>query len=264
MLGDEVLAYYRRGGERARLAEGDGRLEFLRTWDVLSRVLPPAPARVLDVGGATGVYAAPLAAAGYAVHVVDPVDLHVREARAHQGVTAALGDARALPVPGAAVDAVLLLGPLYHLPDRAERVRAWREAARAVRPGGPVVAATISRFASMLDGYIKGTLADPAFGTMVDRALDTGAHRNDSADPRWFTTAYFARPDETPAEAAEAGLAVERVVAVEGPAWLARTRLAADLDDPSRAAALLRALRRVEEEPSLLGASGHLLTVARR
>src|SRR5690349_17747487 len=94
MLPTEILDYYRAGGERTRLAEGHGRFEFLRTWDVLTRVLPPAPAVVLDVGGATGVYAAPLARAGYRVHLVDPVPGHVADAGALPGVTAALGDAR--------------------------------------------------------------------------------------------------------------------------------------------------------------------------
>lgn len=51
----EIEAYYRRMGEVTRLAEGGGQLEFLRTRDVLARVLPPPPAAVLDVGGATGV-----------------------------------------------------------------------------------------------------------------------------------------------------------------------------------------------------------------
>ncbi|MFD0786413.1 class I SAM-dependent methyltransferase, partial [Micromonospora azadirachtae] len=61
MLTPEIMDYYRQGGERDRLAAGAGRLEFLRTWDVLTRVLPDPPAVVLDVGGATGVYAGPLA-----------------------------------------------------------------------------------------------------------------------------------------------------------------------------------------------------------
>src|SRR5690349_15988180 len=103
---DDVLAYYRLGGETTRLDVGDGRLEFLRTCDVLSRTLPPAPASVLDVGGATGRYAGWLAAAGYPVHVVDPVPEHVTAAGALPGVTAEVGDARALPVGDAGADAV--------------------------------------------------------------------------------------------------------------------------------------------------------------
>lgn len=85
MLSPEILEYYERGGEHQRLTAGAGRLEFLRTWDVLTRVLPPAPARIIDVGGATGIYARPLAEAGYTVRVIDPVPDHVTAAGALPG-----------------------------------------------------------------------------------------------------------------------------------------------------------------------------------
>jgi ubiquinone/menaquinone biosynthesis C-methylase UbiE len=108
---------------------------------VLRRVLPAPPARVVDVGGGSGVHAEWLAADGHVVELVDPVPLHVEQASRVPGVTARHGDARDLPMPGASADAVLLLGPLYHLVEREDRVRALREAARVVRPGGVVAAA---------------------------------------------------------------------------------------------------------------------------
>jgi SAM-dependent methyltransferase len=264
VLRPEILDYYQQGGERSRLDAGSGRLEFLRTWDVLTRVLPEAPAAVLDVGGAMGVYAAPLAAAGYLVRVVDPVPEHVSEAGGKPGVTAVLGDARALPVPDDSADAVLLFGPLYHLLERSDRVLAWREAARAVRSGGVVVAATISRFASLLDGFARDFLADPRFRPIVERDLVDGVHENPHPERTWFTSAYFHHPDEIPGEVAEAGLRVERRILVEGPLWIAETRVREILDRPDQTDLLLDLLREVEEEPSLLGASSHLLTVARR
>lgn len=58
---------------------------------------------------------------------------------------------RALQEPDASADAVLLLGPLYHLTERADRLRALGEAGRVVRPGQPVFVAAISRFTSLLD-----------------------------------------------------------------------------------------------------------------
>jgi SAM-dependent methyltransferase len=264
MLPSEIMDYYQRGGERDRLADGQGRLEYLRTWDVLTRVLPAAPAVVLDVGGATGVYAGPLAAAGYRVHLVDPVPEHVAQAAARPGVTAAVGDARALSAADGSVDAVLLLGPLYHLLERAQRVAAWREAARVVRPGGVVVSAMISRFASLFDGFVRGYFDEPRFRPLVERALVDGVHRNVDAVKTFFTSAYFHHPGEIVAEVTESGLAVERVVAVESPLWQAGPRLDEILADPDRTALLLDLLRRIEDEPSLLGASSHLLAVARR
>jgi 2-polyprenyl-3-methyl-5-hydroxy-6-metoxy-1,4-benzoquinol methylase len=82
MVDAEIIAYYEHGLERDRLASGGRRIEFLRIWDLLKRCLPAAPARVLDVGGGAGAYAIPLAAAGYEVHLIDPVPLHIEQAAA--------------------------------------------------------------------------------------------------------------------------------------------------------------------------------------
>src|SRR5204862_5703302 len=101
--------------------------------------------------------------------LVDPCPLHVAEARATlRSGTARVGDARGLDEPDASFDAVLLLGPLYHLPERDDRLAALREARRVVRPGGQVFAAAISRCASAFDGMARGHLADPEFVRIVE------------------------------------------------------------------------------------------------
>lgn len=266
---DEIAAYYAQGFERDRLAAGAGALELARTQALLGRYLPSAPAVVLDVGGGPGRYAVWLAERGYRVHLVDPVPLHVEQARAAGAragsplASAETGDARALRLPDASADAVLLLGPLYHLPERADRLRALGEARRVCRPGGVVVAAAISRFASTLDGLRGGYLEDPAFAAVAAGDRRDGQHRNPTRNPAYFTTAYFHRPEELATECADAGLAHEATLAVEGPGWLLGD-LDARLVDDRRRAVLLDALGALEAEPALLGVSAHLLAVARR
>ncbi len=200
---------------------------------------------------------------GYEVHLVDPVPLHVERARAAGVAHAEVGDARALPFEDASCDAALLLGPLYHLQERAERVAALAEARRVVRPGGLVAAAAISRFASTLDGLARGLLEQEGFEAVVEQDLRDGRHDNPDSRPGWFTTAYFHLPGELPGELAEAGLTPEAVLAIEGPAWTLAD-LGEQLDDPVRRERLLRAVARVEAAPSLLGASAHLLAAGRR
>lgn len=261
-LREEVLAYYERGEEDARLKQGAGRLEFWRTQEVLRRLLPEAPARVLDVGGGSGVHAEWLAGDGYEVELVDPVPLHLEQAARLPGVSVRHGDARALPAEDAAYDVVLLLGPLYHLPERADRVRVLGEALRAVKPGGLVVAATINRFACLHDGLQLGHYFMPARRARTDAVLAHGRHVPAPEDPL-FTTAYFADPAEVPGEFTDAGLVCEGQYGVEGVAWL-MGGVEEWLDDPERREAVLSATRRIESEPSLLGVSGHLLTAGRR
>src|SRR5262249_32260274 len=154
-LDPSIEAHYELDVERPRLAR-DSKLEWVRTQELLARYLPAPPATILDVGGGPGVYAGWLADRGYAVRLVDPVARHVAEpedlsrSQPRRPFAAALGDARRLDEPDAAYDAVLLMGPLYHLVERPERLLAAREARRVVRPGGVVVAVGISRFASLL------------------------------------------------------------------------------------------------------------------
>lgn len=259
-MDDAILEHYGEGIERDRFAGGYSRIEFIRTKELLERFLPAAPASVLDVGGGPGAYAAWLAERGYRVHLVDPVPLHVEQATERSGFTAALGDARRLDEPDSSYDAVLLLGPLYHLTERVERVGALAEACRVLRPGGVVAAAAISRFASLLDGLKYDRLGDAAFRTIVERDLAEGQHRNPDRRPEWFTTAYFHRPDELEAELGDAGLATEGTFGVEGPGWLLRNLW----DDERQRESVLFAARAVERDPGLIGLSAHLLAVARR
>ncbi len=116
----EITAYYEgRRAERDRLREDTGWIEFERTCELIGRHLPEGSLRILDVGGAAGIYAEWLADNGHNVHLVDPVPAHVEQAREaadrlDNSFTASLGDARELDAADDSFDAVLLLGPLYH------------------------------------------------------------------------------------------------------------------------------------------------------
>src|SRR6266849_3462342 len=103
MIDPAIESHYGTGYERSRLFPGgQPSLEYVRSMELLDRLLPRPPARLLDIGGGPGTYAAPLARRGYRVHLVDPVPLHVEQARQAAssdpaaGFTAAVRDARAL------------------------------------------------------------------------------------------------------------------------------------------------------------------------
>ena len=265
MIDPEILAHYALGQERDRLEQGvSSPIEFVRTKELLGRYLPTPPARVLDVGGASGRYASWLASQGYDVHLIDPVPLHIEQAEAasRQGshaFTVELGDARELQHPDGSVQAVLLMGPLYHLIDGDDRLVALREAARVTAPGGVVVVAAVSRFASLLDGLASSRLGEPAFREIVESDLASGVHENPSGHPEWFTTAYFHHPDELAEEVEAAGLRLEALLGVEGPGWLT----ASEIDAGNVPDEVLYAARALEAEPSVVGTSAHLLAIGR-
>jgi SAM-dependent methyltransferase len=261
---DDVIEHYEADTEEDRIADGFRQLELLRTQEILTRYLPAAPARIIDIGGATGVHARWLTEAGYRVHIVDATPRHIAKAKAdlaRQRVTAEVGDARQLPAETASYDVALLLGPLYHLPKRADRLTALEEARRVVKPGGLVAVAAISRFASLFDGLAREFLFDPEFKDVVTRDLADGHHENPKNRPHWFTTAYFHMAADLRKEAEESGLFVDGVFGVEGLAgWLAH--LAPRWETEEDRQTILEAARAVENEPSLMGLSAHLLLVA--
>jgi len=265
----EIASYYEQGREADRLSVDRGELERVRTQSILARHLPPPPATIVDVGGATGVYAFPLAQAGYRVNLIEPVALHLEQARdrsAQSGVvleSIASGDARHLEVGSETADAVLLLGPLYHLVERSDRVLAIREARRVLKPGGVLVAAAISRFASFIDAMLQGFFNDPRFRRMVAGALASGVHQNLTDGTKYFTTAYFHRPDELVEEVRDAGFNSAEVLAVEGIAW-SGARFHEVWNNPEQRAAVMEFLSITEREPSILGASSHFVAIAHR
>jgi SAM-dependent methyltransferase len=203
------------------------------------------------------------------VHLVDAVPRLVAEARrrgaalSHPLASCEVGDARALELADRFADIILLLGPLYHLTDAADRARALSEAARVLKPDGIVFAAAISRYASALDGVGRDLFQDPRFGAIVEQDLQEGQHRNPTERLDYFTTAYFHRPDDLRAEVQGAGLELEGLYGLEGPGWFLPD-LADRWADLRRRADLLRLARQFEAQPSVLGVSAHLLAVARK
>jgi ubiquinone/menaquinone biosynthesis C-methylase UbiE len=267
---DVLTGYYDLVDEEGRLTIGSGPLELARTQEILTRYLPSPPAVIGDVGGGTGIHALWLAQKGYQVHLVDPVPKHIEQAnRASQGqpdyplASTAVGDARKLDWKNNCVDALLFFGPLYHLTKREDRLLALREAKRVTRKGGRIFAAFISRFASLMDGIFLNFLDDPAFVPIVEQDLIDGQHRNPTDNPAYFTSTFFHHPDDIVSEVDKSGLTLEKILAVESIGGLL-----ADFDeiwkDSERRERLLRFIRKVEDEPSLMGASAHIIAIAKK
>lgn len=261
----EILGHYDQIPEDDRLLAGWGQLEFARTQELILGHLAPPPARILDVGGGSGIYSAWLASRGYETHLIDVVPRHIERARKEspQIASAEVGDARSLEHADGSFDALLLLGPLYHLTESSDRAMALAEVRRILRPAGWLFAAAINHFGSLLDGLTRGLIDDPRFAAILEQDLRDGQHRNPTGNPDYFTTAFFHRPEQLETEIQQAGFSLEQIFPVEGPVWLAR-----DFEDrwrdPVRREQLLHLARTVEREPGMLAVSPHLLAIARR
>ncbi len=260
-----VHEYYELGLELARLDSGAGLLEFERTKEIVGRHLPGAPSVVADIGGGPGRYALWLAGLGHTVRHRDVVPIHVEQLSGAAGrgdIETAVGDATELDLDDTSVDAVLLLGPLYHLHRRTDRLQALREARRIVRPGGPVFVAAISRWAA----HLHGVLAQQLYRDLPD-VLDELSHveRRGVLRPLFpgSFTGYTHRPRQLAGEVRAAELELVDLVAVEGAA-----ALLADLNermhDPIDRRVVLDVSRALERVPELIGVGPHMLATGRR
>lgn len=264
VLDSRVAGRYEVYDEDERLwTAGRGELIRLRTWDIFARYLPPG-GRLLDVGGGPGTHAAQLAGRGYQVTLVEPVARHrglaARRARGQaRGFDVVGGEARRLPVGDESVDVVLAMGPLYHLMERSQRLEALQEARRVLPSGGVLLAEAISRYAWVLDASARDLLDTPGIWENFAWNLQGFSQDPDDKRPGEFW-AYFHHPDELRQEVIDAGFVDVELTAVEGFGRLLGG-LEARMTDPDL---LLRAIRLVEQEPSMLGVSAHFIATASR
>ncbi len=267
-VAQKIIDHYNSYDEAQRLKGDIGPLELFRTQELMRRYLPPPPAAILDVGGATGTYSFWLAGLGYNVHLVDIVPRHIEQARqaASQPESPRLasmrvGDARNLDFEGEEADAIVMHGPLYHLTERADRLCAIAEAKRVLRPGGMLLAFAITRYAGLIFGLRHGYVFDPGYLQMTRTEVKTGVRENPPA--AWsgaIANAFFHHPDELKAELQAGGLIHEATLGILGPAWMVPD-LDASWQDAAQREVILEIARLTESEPVL---GPRLLAVARK
>jgi ubiquinone/menaquinone biosynthesis C-methylase UbiE len=264
----EIAWYYRKGREAERLAEHN-QLEEARTRRIIETRLPGDALSIADVGGGPGPYSIWLAQQGHTVHLVDPIELHLQQAA--DAATAAgvqlagvhHAHAQQLPFDDGQFDAMLFMGPLYHLQNRDDRVAALREALRVLRPGGLLFAAVISRYGSLVDGFFKNYVADAQFTKVMMQVIDDGKHSNPRRKDGLFTTAYFHRPEELEAELTDAGFADIELLMIEG-IWSYLPDFNTRWQDEGFRDMLMAAIEKIEADRSVIGLGGHMMGVGRK
>ncbi|WP_416985570.1 class I SAM-dependent methyltransferase [Streptomyces sp. T028] len=265
VVAPEILRFYSETiNEADRLSStAEGRLEMVRTQELLRRRLPPAPARILDVGGGPGTHARWLVEDGYTVHLVDPVPRHIEQAE-QTGATTELGDARHLTAEDGSYDVVLMLGPLYHLTERSDRDRALAEARRVLRPHGLLAAAGINRYASLFEHTAFAHLHKEPIRRSIGGILASQIHDGKKA----FTAAYFHSGEQLREEVATAGFDDAEILGIEGPAWAllaaAERNTGMSFHESGLFDSVLTAARMAEPYPELLASSSHLLATGHR
>jgi ubiquinone/menaquinone biosynthesis C-methylase UbiE len=249
-----------------RLGQHVFQLEKARTQEIILRHLRSSMI-IADIGGATGAYSFWLYDMGHKVHLLDAAEFHIQTAT-KTSITEnkplasiSLGDARQLPYDDEQFDLVLLFGPLYHLQQKEDRVKSIAEANRILKKDGLLLAATISRYSSLFDGFWQGFIDDPAFEDIVKQDLEDGNHFNPVNHPMYFTDAHFHTQREIEQEFSAAGFSNFNIIAIEGFGWLVPDFGEKWKDEASRKK-MLQYIKRTESDPIMIGVSAHVMTIA--
>jgi S-adenosylmethionine-dependent methyltransferase len=266
---ESVRAYYESRGDSEwhRLAlPFDGAIE----WELHRRTfeqLLPSGARVLDLGGGPGRWTVWLAQRGHRVVLADlspaMLDIARREVAA-AGVSdrveaIAEADARDLAQwPSESFDAVVALGPFYHLVAASDRERAARECRRVLSPGGLLFATVMPRYGWL----VQQLLVRGSAGIQQAKAiLRDGVHRG---APGSLADGYLFRPDEVAPFFEAQGFRTEALLASQGFLALVQEQVAELQErDGAAHAALLDMAAATAADPSIHGTAGHLLYVGR-
>ncbi len=272
---DGVRAYYNSFGEDewTRLTRpADGAVEFAVTCHALATYLPVG-ARILDIGGGPGRYSLWLAEHGHRVVLADLSPRLIESARSKIAASSAASHVEEITVADArdlsrwadgSFDAVVSLGPFYHLTDPADRQSAAIELVRVLRPSGLALIALMPRYA-----FLRRTLSIPderhhlASPAFVSRVLDDGVFENDI--PGRFTGGYGVRPRDVEPFFARHGLHMRALLATESIIPDLQEALAVcATSDPTAYQATLDVIIRLAGDPSILGLANHLLYIGHR
>ena len=268
---NEIYDFYNNGAEIGRLERGLGIVEFHRTKEILSRYIDGGKV-VYDIGGGIGMYAAWLAKMGNEVHLIELAENAVAYAKANMmkdcRFVSEMGNALNVNRADESADVVLLMGSLYHLRRRDDRLQSLREAFRVLRKGGLLVAAGISKFSSTtwalsVYGEKNDFIDDPVFFNMIRGEMTTGDHIRPAEYPKFIAESYFTTTEEMKQEIAEVGFTVDKAIAVEGCIWFT-PYLAEKWEDAASRERLLEIVRITESEPEMMGMSPHFLVAARK
>lgn len=244
------------------------RTEFAVTLRAMRDYLPPPPARILDCGGGPGRYSLELAQRGYRITLFDlsPECLRLAASKAQEaGVTLeAIEQGTATDLsrfPDNTFDAVLLMGPLYHLLVETDRLQALSEARRVLKPGGPLLATFISRYAALRYAAANEPAYLVAHMDEAETMLTRGILPPRGGSETEFV-AYFAHPTEVGPLCERAGLQVQNILGVEG--LVSQIETGVNALEGAAWEAWMDLNYRVAGDPSIHGCTEHLLVVARK
>ena len=146
--------------EDSRLSSRSGSsVEFITTMHYIDRYIKPGD-RIIEIGAATGKYSHTIARKEYIVDAVELLEHNIEIFRKNtqSGEKITIKQGNAMDLAGFSdntYDMTLLLGPMYHLYNRNDKLVALNEAIRVTKQGGLVFVAYCISDATILLEFFK-------------------------------------------------------------------------------------------------------------
>jgi len=245
------------------------RVEYEVVLYFLDKFLPESGS-ILDLGGGPGRYTLELAKRGYTMTLADIAQANLDYAKTKIANTQAARNVQGYVLTDGldlsqfqdgSFDAILCMGPLYHMPKEAHRLQCLQECWRLLKPGAPLFVMVIPRCT-----YIRDALRSEDFGAEGQaglKVLEEIFEQGTSTRSRVPNT-YFCYPQELQTWLEQSGFDIEQMASSHGFASFMDekiNRLAANAETWN---GLIKLILATCTDPGSFTAAEHLFCVAKK
>lgn len=167
----ELIEYYNKFNEDKRLTRRHGKVEFIVTLkyihDYLNKMNNP---KIIDIGAGTGKYSIELSNQGYDVTAIELVKHNLSYIKKYDKIKSYQGNAIDLSrFKDETFDLTLLFGPMYHLIDENDKIKALNEAKRITKKDGIIMVAYIMNdYCILTHGFKDNNILNAIKNKMID------------------------------------------------------------------------------------------------
>lgn len=178
--------FYESHNEDERLTSQSGSVEYITTLKYIHEYAKKVSAKsILEIGAGTGRYSIALANEGFNVTAVELTEHNIsvlkQKSTENENLTAIQGNALDLSfLPDNSFDITLSLGPMYHLHNKKDKIKALCEAIRVTKPNGYILVAYIMNEPAIIQyAFMENNLKEVLDKNMVDSTWHSISHKDD-------------------------------------------------------------------------------------
>ncbi len=166
-----LIEYYNKFNEEKRLESKHNKIELMTTLEYIKKYIKKGN-KVIDIGAGTGKYSEILQKEGYDVTAIELVKHNYRQIEA-KNIKCYLGNAMDLNmIDDNSFDITLLFGPMYHLINMNDKVKALEEAKRVTKKNGYIfISYCMNEFALIKHGFIDDNIKTSIDNNLVDKSF---------------------------------------------------------------------------------------------